>query len=121
MKNRNWQGNDKEMEIDICTALEAQWDDGYEKIKNFLQPSEELDYQELVNDGFCLWQTANGDLSISCEIGTNVVAITVRGDDDNYGYCATMDFDAYSIVCCTMSALRDYIKDIKETFVNTPV
>lgn len=108
------------MEIDIFSALEAQWEDGYEKIKNFLSPSEELDYQELVDKGSILWKTAKGDLKISIEINTVSISITVYGISDYYGYCSTMDFDTYGVACCTMSALRDYIKNNKEALENIP-
>jgi len=100
------------MKLDIHTILEAQWDDGYGKIKAFLQPSEEIDYQELVDKETFIWKTAKGNLTLICEIG-NAIQIYVRGNTEVYGYCCTPDHDTHALVCCVMSALRDYIKDIK--------
>ncbi|MCS2956938.1 hypothetical protein NXX53_06560 [Bacteroides salyersiae] len=108
------------MEIDIYSAIEAQNEDGYDKIAAYLQPAEDLDWFQLVKDNIYIWPTAKGDVTISMETG-NTIQIKVRDDKDFYGYCCTFDFDTYALVTCTMSALRSYIKDIKETFVNIPV
>ena len=106
------------MKPDIFTILETQSEDGYDKIKVFLQPTEEIDYQELVDKGKFIWKTAKGDLSLTCEI-RNAIEIYVRDTTDTYGYCCTFDHDTHALVCCVMSAMRDYIKDKKETLVNS--
>ncbi len=108
------------MEIDIYTAVEAQNEDGYEKITAYLQPKEDLDWFQLAKENIYIWPTAKGNVIISMEIA-NTIQIKVRNDNDYYGYCCTFDINTYSLVTCTMSALRSYIKDIKETFVNIPV
>lgn len=105
--------------FDVYSCIEAEMEDGYSEIKKRLEPAENIDYEKLIKDEFFLWQTNKGELSISYECG-NLISIKVRDDNGNYGYSATYDMDDYGLVCCVMSALRDYLKYIDETFVNEP-
>ena len=107
------------MNIDIFDCLEAEIGDEYLEIKELLQAEEDIDWEELMEKELTIWSTANGDITISME-GGNILTVTARDDNDLYGKCSTYDIDGYGLVCCTMSALRDYILDVELTYTNQP-
>lgn len=106
------------MKYDVNSILDAAHEDGYNKLKKELGGAEfDLDFCELAENNRCLWTTAKGELHFSLEV-RNVMTVVVRDDNDCLGECCTYDFDEYAFVSCVLSAVRDYLKDVSETFIN---
>lgn len=99
------------MKINIVECIDAECDDDYASIKERLLPKTNIDYEELVAEGKFSWETKHCNLLITYSIN-NAIEIKVTDGNENHGYCATLDLDCSGLVYCTMSALRDYIKDI---------
>lgn len=105
--------------LDLFSLIDAENEDGYKEIHDRLQPKENIDYKELKEKEIFLWETSLGDLYLTYSCG-NVLTIEVTDDNDNRGQCSTYEFDEYGYVSCVMSAIRSYLKDLDETFINEP-
>lgn len=108
----------KAFAFDTHAAIEASYDDGYDKIKKYFAPVFDFDFKELYLKGYTNWESQKlGDIFCSLEKG-NVWTVTCRIDNDYFGKQSTYDLDEGGLAYCVMAALRDLIKDIDNTFVN---
>jgi len=109
---------ESENEFDIISAIECSENDGYSNIKNKLGAEEDLDFKELNDKDITIWNTKKlGDITFSLNKG-NVWTVKVRTDNDYFGENSTYDYDECGLAMTTMSALKDMLNDVDETFTN---